>query len=59
MAMSSDAIGPPFISDGFGNEWSLCDRQPCGLEVVRPGKVQCWCDSKGGALWNDERGNAS
>lgn len=18
--------------------------KPCGIEVVRPGKVQCWCD---------------
>lgn len=33
------------ISDGFGSEWVLCNRAGgCGLEVVRPGKVQCWCD---------------
>jgi hypothetical protein len=32
------------VEDGFGGEWSLCDRINCGLEVVRPGKVQCWCD---------------
>ena len=40
------------IEDGFGSEWMLCpfdDRQgaSCGLQVVRPGKVQCsyggWC----------------
>lgn len=39
----------PTISDGFGNEWVLCGREDCGLEVVRPGKVQCWCDSGGEA----------
>lgn len=32
------------LNDGFGNEWDLCDRRDCGLEIVRPGKVQCWCD---------------
>lgn len=31
------------IDDGFGNEWDLCKRENCGLQVVRPGKVQCWC----------------
>ena len=34
------------IDDGFGNSWGLCERPDCGLEVVRPGKVQCWCDGK-------------
>lgn len=33
------------VDDGFGNEWSKCARPECGLEVVRPGKTQCWCDS--------------
>jgi hypothetical protein len=33
------------IEDGFGNCWVKCDKSDCGLEVVRPGKVQCWCDS--------------
>ena len=31
------------ISDGEGSEWPLC-MPGCGLEVVRPGKVQCFCD---------------
>lgn len=32
------------LADGHGNEWSRCDRADCGLEIVRPGKVQCRCD---------------
>lgn len=32
------------IVDGFGSEWSKCSNPDCGLSVVRPGKVQCWCD---------------
>ena len=32
------------IEDGFGSVWTACDRDDCGLQVVRPGKVQCWCD---------------
>ncbi len=41
-------FGPPAlegetIADGFGNEWPRCG-PTCGLEVVRPGKVQCGCD---------------
>lgn len=33
------------IADGFGSTWIKCDREGgCDLEVVRPGKVQCWCD---------------
>ncbi|MBV6514082.1 MAG: hypothetical protein FMNOHCHN_03672 [Ignavibacteriaceae bacterium] len=34
------------ISDGLGSEWSKCSKQDCGLHVVRPGKVQCWCDEE-------------
>ena len=34
------------INDGFGSTWQLCSRQDCGLHVVRPGKVQCWCDTE-------------
>ena len=34
------------VDDGFGNRWCKCWRPWCGLEVVRPGKVQCWCDSE-------------
>lgn len=37
------------VTDGY-SEWEMCDfhrRGECGLEVVRPGKVQCgygsWC----------------
>lgn len=32
------------IEDGFGSCWELCDRQDCGLQVVRPGKAQCDCN---------------
>lgn len=32
------------VEDGFGGIWKMCDRVNCGLQVVRPGKVQCWCD---------------
>jgi len=35
------------LADGFGNEWRKCWRPWCGLEVVRPGKVQCYCDGDG------------
>ena len=35
------------IEDGFGNAWVMCEDVDCGLEVVRPGKVQCWCDLRG------------
>lgn len=35
---------PRWIEDGFGNYWELCDREDCGLQIVRPGKVQCECD---------------
>jgi len=42
------------IDDGFGNEWELCARPDCGLEIVRPGKVQCWCDGAGEPLDEDE-----
>ena len=33
---------PPdmILDDGFGNRWVKC-HQHCGLEIVRPGKVQC------------------
>jgi hypothetical protein len=37
------------ITDGY-SEWVKCDRKDCGLEVVRPGKVQCWCDTAKGPL---------
>ncbi len=30
------------ISDGLGNTWARCEAGArCGLQVVRPGKVQC------------------
>jgi hypothetical protein len=29
------------LHDGHGNEWELCHRSECSLEIVRPGKVQC------------------
>lgn len=31
------------VDDGYGASWPKC-RKACGLQVVRPGKVQCWCD---------------
>lgn len=37
-----------YISDGFGNAWSCkhsLSEEWCCLEVVRPGKCQCVCDS--------------
>lgn len=34
------------VNDGAaGNVWPLC-MPNCGLEVVRPGKVQCHCDDR-------------
>lgn len=32
------------IEDVDGGGWFRCDDENCGLELVRPGKVQCWCD---------------
>ena len=33
------------ISDGCGNSWSRCELgRHCGMHVVRPGKVACWCN---------------
>ena len=29
------------LDDGFGNTWTTCEHDDCGLEIVRPGKVQC------------------
>lgn len=33
-----------WIDDGFGSWWKLCEKEDCGLQVVRPGKVQCNCE---------------
>lgn len=32
------------VCDGHGLVVTKCARLDCGLHVVRPGKVQCWCD---------------
>lgn len=32
------------IDDGFGNTYLLC-KPGCQLEIVRPGKVQCECET--------------
>lgn len=36
--------------DGFGSAWACSNEarvsRTCGLQVVRPGKVQCWCDDE-------------
>jgi hypothetical protein len=29
------------IGDGFGTHWYKCDREDCGLQVVRPGRAKC------------------
>ena len=43
-ANSSD---PNKLDDGFGNVWSKCELgSDCGLQIVRPGKTQCFCDHK-------------
>lgn len=31
-----------YVEDGFGSGWEKC-HEDCGLQVVRPGKVQCNC----------------
>ena len=31
---------PETVDNGYGTTWPLCG-PGCGLEVVRPGKVQC------------------
>ena len=31
------------VTDGY-QEWNMCEKENCGLHVVRPGKVQCDCD---------------
>jgi hypothetical protein len=37
---------PNKLDDGFGNVWFKCELgSDCGLQIVRPGKSQCWCDS--------------
>lgn len=45
------------IEDGFGSIWVMCDRDDCGLEVVRPGKCQCWCD--GNWVYDAEAGHSN
>lgn len=45
--VSWHSAGPPsLLDDGFGNQWQKCGHKGCGLEIVRPGKVQCWCDER-------------
>jgi hypothetical protein len=47
MAELSESIQ---VEDGFGSSWRCHNEErvsrPCGLQVVRPGKVQCWCDEE-------------
>lgn len=34
------------INDGCGNSWLRCELgRHCGMHVVRPGKVTCWCNN--------------
>ena len=38
---------PNVLDDGFGNQWLKCSRPGgCGLQIVRPGKVQCDCEQE-------------
>ncbi|KJF21949.1 hypothetical protein C7T36_18385 [Rhodococcus sp. AD45-ID] len=30
------------VDDGMGSEWQRC-KADCGIEIVRPGKAQCYC----------------
>jgi hypothetical protein len=34
------------LDDGFGNVWMKCEREDCDLHIVRPGKVQCQCETE-------------
>jgi hypothetical protein len=42
-AMAAEPYGK--VTDGEGSDWPRC-KADCGLEVVRPGKVQCVCDDR-------------
>ena len=57
MKRGSDKVQPFSVEDGYGNGWECTKGKPegqCGLEVVRPGKVQCdKCDSRSG---DEEKG---
>jgi len=33
------------IEDGHGHSCTKCERSDCGLEYIKPGKTQCWCDN--------------
>lgn len=34
------------INDGCGNSWLRCELgRHCGMHVVGPGKVACWCNN--------------
>jgi hypothetical protein len=42
----ANSSNPNRLDDGFGNVWSKCELgSDCGLQIVRPGKTQCRCDS--------------
>ena len=46
-ATSTDSTAKT-VADGFGNTWECKHGLPgewCCIEVVRPGKCQCVCDS--------------
>lgn len=45
--------GDRCVEDFFGDWIVLCDRENCGVEPVRPGKTQCWCDAENGPEWSD------
>jgi hypothetical protein len=45
------------VSDGY-QEFIKCERGPaCGLEIVRIGKVQCWCDTEDRERFKCRRGH--
>lgn len=46
------------VEDGFGSVWAKCSHPQCGLAVVRPGKVQCWCDDPDGVPYDEADGDS-
>lgn len=40
--------GEIVVEDSFGSTWLVCNKPYCDLQVVRPGKVQCNGQFRGG-----------
>ena len=45
-AVSGDEAFRVVVDPITGDEWDLCERPDCDLEIVRPGKVQCRCEDE-------------